>query len=87
MNFTAAVPIFRRGVQIPREGVSPEAEARDIERISGFAHLTPGDFAAVARQHRFRPILTTADLAERLAEETAAKLLAGGATRSKIGFC
>ena len=63
------------------------SEARDIERISGFVHLTPGDFAAVARQHRFRPILTTADLAERLAEETAAKLLAGGATRSKIGFC
>lgn len=69
------------------EALGLKAEARDIERISGFAHLTPGDFAAVARQHRFRPILTTADLAERLAEETAAKLLAGGATRSKIGFC
>ena len=40
-------------------GVAP-ADSPAIVRLDSIQVLTPGDFAAVARQHRFRP-LTTAD--------------------------
>ena len=35
--------------------------------------LTPGDFAAVRRQHRFNPITNAADLLERLMQECVVK--------------
>lgn len=44
--------------------------------------LTPGDFAAVARQHRFRPVASAAMLVSALAGECALKQ--GG--RGGIGF-
>ncbi|WP_420995215.1 AAA family ATPase [Cupriavidus sp. 30B13] len=42
-------------------------------RLYGLATLTPGDFAAVARQHRFRPLAGAAALVDALAAECAMK--------------
>ncbi len=54
----------------------------DMARLSLPATLTPGDFAAVMRQHRFRPIATTMALAEALEAECAIK----HAPKRAIGF-
>ena len=47
------------------------------------ANLTPGDFAAVARQHRFRPLEDATELLEMLKRECAVK---ENSTRMPIGF-
>jgi SpoVK/Ycf46/Vps4 family AAA+-type ATPase len=47
------------------------------------ARLTPGDFAAVRRQHRFRPLERPEDLLRRLEEELAVKPIENG---RKMGF-
>jgi SpoVK/Ycf46/Vps4 family AAA+-type ATPase len=58
----------------------PEPTQRaTLDRLT---HLTPGDFAAVARQHRFRPIESVAALLAALTSECALKHVA----RSGIGF-
>lgn len=41
--------------------------------IENLRYLTPGDFAAVTRQHRFRPIKSTNDLISRLVDEVEVK--------------
>jgi len=51
--------------------------------LQGIGHLTPGDFAAVAKQVRFRPAVSAADLAERLRAESALK---PETRRKPIGF-
>ena len=56
----------------------PEQHAR----ISRLVSLTPGDFAAVVRQHRFRPITSAAALVSALEAECAVKL----DTSRTIGF-
>ncbi len=48
-------------------------------KMSTLRKLTPGDFAAVARQHRFRPIETTERLISALAAECALKEGGGNA--------
>lgn len=45
--------------------------------------LTPGDFAAVLRQHRFRPVLSASGLVDALLAETAVK----EEKKNPIGFC
>ena len=55
------------------------AEEQAVARLN---NLTPGDFAALARQHRFRRIKTPAALVELLQAESTLK---GGAARG-IGF-
>lgn len=60
--------------------VPPQAHLR--ARIAGLHRLTPGDFAAVARQHQFRPIQSPAMLVAALEAECALK--DGGMTR--MGF-
>ncbi|MDZ4801539.1 MAG: ATP-binding protein [Bryobacteraceae bacterium] len=52
-------------------------------KLSSLHLLTPGDFAAVARQHRFRPVASAAELVEALQAECQIK---EGAHRSTIGF-
>ncbi len=52
-------------------------------RVKALRHLTPGDFAAVARQSRFRPIGNAEELLRRLQEEIEAKQVANGNT---MGF-
>jgi SpoVK/Ycf46/Vps4 family AAA+-type ATPase len=42
-------------------------------RINNLPLLTPGDFAAVARQHRFRPLTSYADMLDALTGECALK--------------
>ena len=49
-------------------GVAPP-DAADLARLSLPSTLTPGDFAAVLRQHRFRAIATTMALANALEAE------------------
>lgn len=56
----------------------PEEQAR----ISRLVSLTPGDFAAVVRQHRFRPIASPAALVSALEAECAVK----HGTNRAIGF-
>ncbi len=51
--------------------------------LISLTNLTPGDFAAVSRQSKFRPIKSAQDLYVRLSEECALK---GGAKPFKIGF-
>jgi SpoVK/Ycf46/Vps4 family AAA+-type ATPase len=46
---------------------------QDSERVRRQAMLTPGDFAAVARQHRFRPLASASELVCALEQETALK--------------
>jgi hypothetical protein len=48
-------------------------EQQDIDRLRRQAMLTPGDFAAVSRQHRFRPLGSGAELVRALEQETALK--------------
>jgi len=45
----------------------------EVARVRGMASLTPGDFAAVTRQHRFRPLTSCAALVGELASECALK--------------
>ena len=56
--------------------------APQLARLKYLTTLTPGDFAAVARQHRFRPVTTCAALIAALEAECALK----DATKSAIGF-
>ena len=51
--------------------------------VQSMKHLTPGDFAAVTRQNRFRPIIDAEDLLTRLEDEIALKQVSDG---SVMGF-
>lgn len=61
----------------------PEPSAELRQRLNRLAHLTPGDFAAIARQHRFRPLTHSEDVVRALEMEVSLKR--HGVTRS-IGF-
>ena len=52
-------------------------------RLGRLDTLTPGDFAAAARQHRFRPLVSAGQLVGLLEAECALK----GGARMPIGFC
>ena len=60
----------------------PAPQAEQLSKLARLQKLTPGDFAAVIRQNRFRPIETGAALVAALEAECAVK--EGGATG--IGF-
>jgi hypothetical protein len=53
-------------------------------KIASLSHLAPGDFAAVRRQNRFRPIQSAEEFLERLAEEVSVKKESQEGT--KMGF-
>lgn len=55
----------------------------DQKELSRITVLTPGDFAAVARQHRFRPIVNSAKLVDALKKECGVK---EDGKRAPIGF-
>ena len=55
----------------------------DLRALAGIAMLTPGDFAAAARQHRFRRLVSPAKLIDALVQEC--ELKQGGGNRA-IGF-
>ena len=57
-------------------------EDEQIERISRWNKLTPGDFAAVRRQMRFNPIGSASELVDRLSLELGFK----NGSASSIGF-
>lgn len=59
----------------------PEPELR--HRLASLGVLTPGDYAAAARQHRFRPFATAYMLLDALGEECAVK---EDGRRHSIGF-
>ena len=61
----------------------PEPAAELRLRLNRLAHLTPGDFAAMARQHRFRPLAHCEDVVRALELEVSLKR--HGASRP-IGF-
>ena len=56
--------------------------AADLTRVAALGTLTPGDFAAVGRQHRFRRLLTAADWVAALEAECALK----PGVRHAVGF-
>lgn len=58
------------------------ATGADLDRLRSLRNLTPGDFAAVARQHRFRPIVSADALVAALSRECALKT----PVASSIGF-
>jgi len=51
--------------------------------VENLRHLTPGDFAAVVRQSRFRPIKNIKDLIDRLKNEIEIKNIDNS---KKVGF-
>ncbi len=53
--------------------LSLNGEKEGLRIVKSLRTLTPGDFAAVVRQSRFRPLANALELAERLAEECAVK--------------
>jgi len=59
-----------------------EPSVEDLKRLSRLCALTPGDFAAVSRQHRFRPMDSAAALVSALEAECALKQ----GTKRAIGF-
>ena len=60
---------------------SPDkAQAAYLGRLN---NLTPGDFAAVVRRHRFKPIYTAAEMISALDEECGHK----ENFKRPIGFC
>ena len=64
--------------------LTPDAKAENL--IASISNLTPGDFAATARQSRFRPILTAEDFARRLGADCRLKEVNAGVGKP-IGFC
>lgn len=63
---------FSKSLKLPKVDKSLQ---REIEALK---HLTPGDFAAVVRQNRFRPITDTQDFIARLEDEVAVKKQSSG---------
>ena len=59
-----------------------EPGAAEIESFARLDNLTPGDFAAVARRHRFHPIKSPSEGVAALMEECSLK----DGRRSRIGF-
>jgi len=55
---------------------------REITRVAQLQRVTPGDFAAVARQHRFWPLASAAAMVSALEAETAMK----EASKASMGF-
>ena len=53
--------------------------------IENLRYLTPGDFAAVVRQHRFRPIRDIKDMITRLKSEVEVKMVKDGNTMGFLG--
>ena len=62
----------------------PAAETDDLTRLRQLDNLTPGDFAAVARQNRFRPLATPSEWVAAL--EAEGRIKPGARTRPAIGF-
>jgi len=46
--------------------------------VESLRYLTPGDFAAVTRQNKFRPITDIEDFIQRLEDEIAVKNVSSG---------
>lgn len=63
-------------------GVPAPAESH-LHRIDTLVNLTPGDFAAIARKHRFQPLPTVDEWIDALAEASRAK---PEGARRPIGF-
>ncbi len=61
-----------------------EPDAAALAPVGELSCLTPGDFAAVARQHRFHRLSSPADLLGALDRECELK---EGAVKKAIGFC
>ena len=68
----------RHCVQLSISAPQPEQEAR----LRHLSNLTPGDFTAVVRQHRFRPIRSSDALVDALEDECAMK----EGAKAGIGF-
>ena len=61
----------------------PSPDEALMQRVGLLGQLTPGDFATVSRQHRFRPLVDTAQLVNSLAAETGLKR---GGAKGVMGF-
>ena len=64
-------------------GIEIEKEKHLLKKLEGMRGLTPGDFAAVRRQHKFRPVGNVEDFIERLMAELAVKETTA---EKKMGF-
>lgn len=74
----AAALLARYGASLALAPATPA----DLGHLRALRNVTPGDFAAVARQHRFRPIVSAAAFVQALAQECTLKAPAS----SPIGF-
>ena len=76
-----AEKLLRRYCQALELPIPNEAELADF---AGVSNATPGDFAAVMRQHRFAPIASGKALIDAVIAECALK--EGGAVKRPVGF-
>jgi SpoVK/Ycf46/Vps4 family AAA+-type ATPase len=80
LKSTQAFDLFDANAkELKLDDVSSE-ERKIIENLD---YLTPGDFAAVLRQNKFRPIKTISDFIRRLEDEVSVKRVS---TSNKMGF-
>jgi SpoVK/Ycf46/Vps4 family AAA+-type ATPase len=68
---------YCKELQLPKPNVSFQ------KMVESLRYLTPGDFAAVTRQNRFRPIKNLKDFLQRLEDEIAVKNVSSG---NIVGF-
>jgi SpoVK/Ycf46/Vps4 family AAA+-type ATPase len=66
-----------------QQGGLPPVSSADVARLGALDVLTPGDFAVIARQQRFRAMTSAAQWIDGLAAECARK---PGRSRPSIGF-
>ena len=74
---------FKMFQELSKELALPKPSKEFKEKVGSLQHLTPGDFAAVVRQNRFRPIENTEDFMQRLVDEVAVKKIDSS---KKMGF-
>ena len=64
----------------------PAPESGCMARLAELDCLAPGDFAAVVRQSRFRPLANAGALVAALVDECALKQQSSAGRRASIGF-
>jgi len=69
LNINQAWKLFEKYAKEFRFSVAK----KERDKLASLQYLTPGDFAAVARQNRFRPIVDGDEFVERLMQEVLLK--------------
>ncbi len=72
-NYLKPIQSWKMFKEFAKDLKISKVDKRLKKELENFKQLTPGDFAAVIRQNRFRPIKTAEDFITRLKDEVAVK--------------